>query len=51
MITLQQLYLEDPTAGDTQEAELENEAEQENEARDKPSSCCRTGCEGYSSSL
>ena len=32
MLTLQQLYLEILTAGDTQEAELENEAEQENEA-------------------
>ena len=28
----------DPTAGNTQEAELENELEQENEAEDKPSS-------------
>ena len=32
MLTLQLALFGDPTAGDTQEAELENEAEQENEA-------------------
>ena len=31
----------DPTAGDTQEAELENEARARKRSRDKPSSCSR----------
>ena len=35
--------LGDPTAGETQEAELENEAEQENEAEINQVAC-RTGC-------
>ena len=46
MLTLQTTLVGDPTAGETQEAELENEAEQENEAKISQLAIAGQKCEG-----
>ena len=49
MLTLAAALFGDPTAGDTQEAELENEADQKNEA--EINQAALAGCLGCCSSL